>query len=149
MGIMTDEQKKIYESYFGVPFEEITVEERRAFEETIKYKFEALVDALKPIVKKIADFFKGIAKALLAWKKDVDQRAEAGEPDAQYVRLSIDLMSIDYHIEETEKKLRVTKKSNARRPLLDYQKRLKSEREEVKQQLIDVGKALQEERGAK
>lgn len=150
---MTEEQKKRYQDFFeGKHFDDLTDEEKKFYEESLKGKVdearEALAGFMKAFSKTVQEVAKHIAKAFSAFSKQVNEEAEAGNTGAQYVKYRLELATWENRLKEVEGKLAVTRKTTARKPLLEQKKRYKAKVEELTGKLQEVEGQLEDEQGA-
>lgn len=136
---MTEEQKQRYQDFFdGKAYDDLTEEEKKGYEESLRGKMDALLEAVRPIWEGIKAYFRKVAKAILAWRKKVDEEAAAGNPNALYVQATLELGYWTERLKEVEAKLKVTKQTVARKKILDQQKHVKAQVDKWKQQQIEA-----------
>lgn len=123
---MTDGQKQRAADFFdGKQWEDLTEEEKKFYAESLRGRIDELLEAWRPIREALQEMVRRIIDHFNAWRKDLDERAEAGEPEAQYVKYSLEVRYWQERVRATEYKLQIAKQTNARRRLkqqLEYEK---------------------------
>jgi predicted nucleic acid-binding Zn-ribbon protein len=101
---------------------ELTEKEKKILEESLSGKREEVLR----VWEEIKEVFTNIARTFVAWfkafRKKVDEEAAAGNPNAQYVKYSLEVGQWQANLKKVESKLKVTKQTNARRKLLQEKK---------------------------
>lgn len=90
--------------------------------EQITQVWNNIKEAVTRVAKNVISVFKKLVEAVRKWRKQVDEEAAAGNPKAQYVKYTLEIMYYQRKLEEVDALLKVTKKTTARKPLLERRK---------------------------
>lgn len=118
---MTDGQKQRAAGFFdGKQWEDLTEEEKKFYAESLRGRIDEHLEAWRPLREALQEAVRRIVDWFTAWRKDLDEKAEAGDTAAQYVKYSLEVRYWQDRVRETEKRLQYTKQTNARRKLLQH-----------------------------
>jgi hypothetical protein len=117
---------------------ELTEKEKKILEESLAGKREEALKAWN----EIKEVFTKMAQTVIDWfnnfRKNLDEAADKGDPNAQYVKATLELATWEKNLKEVEAKLKYTKKTTARKPLIEEQKICKAQVEKYKQLQIEA-----------
>jgi uncharacterized protein (UPF0297 family) len=122
---MTEQEKRQEEFFNGVHFtaaSSLTEEQKQEIEKEFEGLREKVVAAFKQLAGAIMKAAKAIVNFFRNLRKQLDQAAEDGDPNAQYVVATLDIAYWKSRQEEVDKLLKITKATQARRKLVSRKK---------------------------